>query len=125
LNFKGAKMNHPESKLQSACMTWFNLQYSNIAPLCFAVPSGGFRKPIEAKILKGQGVKPGVSDVILLIPNGQYSSLCIEFKVGNGKQSPYQKSWQEAAEKHGNKYIIIRSFDEFRSEVESYLRQKE
>lgn len=122
-------MKHPESQLQISCLKWFNYQHQDIAPLCFAVPSGGFRRPIEAKIFKAQGVKPGVSDVILLVPSPQnhsqtYSSLCIEFKVNNGKQTDFQKSWQSLAEKHGNKYVIIRSFDEFRSEIQNYLNPK-
>jgi hypothetical protein len=32
----------------------------------FHVPNGGARSPIEAKILKGQGVVPGVPDVIAI-----------------------------------------------------------
>jgi hypothetical protein len=114
-------MDHPESRLQTSCMTWFKYQYQQIAPLCFAVPNGGHRRPIEAKILAGEGVKPGVADVILLVPTESYSSLCLEFKAGNGKQSDYQKSWQQLAEKHGNKYVIVRSFDEFRSAITDYL----
>jgi hypothetical protein len=118
-------MNHPESRLQTSCMTWFKYQYQSIAPLCFAVPSGGFRRPAEAKILCGEGVKPGIADVILLISKGPYSSLCIEFKIGAGRQSIKQKGWQILAEKHGNKYVIVRSFDEFRSAIQNYLSQKQ
>ena len=32
-----------------------------------------------------------------------------------------QKEWQEVAEKYGNKYVILRSFDEFRNEINDYL----
>ena len=114
-------MNHPESRLQTSCMTWFKYQYQSIAPLCFAVPNGGHRRITEARILAGEGVKPGVSDVILLVPTESYSSLCIEFKVEKGKQTELQRSWQELAEKHGNKYVIVRSFDEFRTAITDYL----
>jgi hypothetical protein len=31
----------------------------------FHVPNGGWRSPIEAAILKGQGVRPGVPDLIV------------------------------------------------------------
>lgn len=117
-------MNHPESQLQSACLKWFNYQYSSIAPLCFAVPNGGRRRIIEAKIMKGEGVRAGVSDLILLIAKGQYGALCLEIKSDKGKQSEFQINWQSIAEKHGNKYVIIRSFDEFRNEIESYLNPK-
>lgn len=117
-------MNHPESRLQTSCMTWFKYQYQSIAPLCFAVPNGGQRRRIEAKILSGEGVKAGVSDVILLVPTESYSSLCIEFKIDNGRQTIKQKGWQILAEKHGNKYVIVRSFDEFRTTITDYLCQK-
>lgn len=117
-------MNHPESILQKNCVFWFRAQYPQIAKLYFSCPNGGYRKPIEAKILKAEGQVSGVSDTILLIPKDPYSSLCIEFKAGNGKQSAYQKSWQDLAEKHGNKYVIVRSFDEFRTEIQNYLCQK-
>jgi len=113
---------HLESRIQQSCFTWFRYQYSNIARLLFAVPNGGSRSRIEASIMKGEGVTAGVSDAILLVPSGYYSSLCIEFKVGDkGKQTDLQKSWQELAEKHGNKYVVCRSFDEFRTIIQGYL----
>ncbi len=116
-------MRHPESQLQRSCITWFRLQYPAIGRLCFAVPNGGARSVIEAKIMKGQGVVAGVSDLILLKHSGnrQYSSLCIALKAGKGKQTEAQKRWQELAELHGNKYVVCRSFDEFREAVNDYL----
>lgn len=43
-------------------------------------------------------------------------------KNGNkGIQSDNQKIWQEKAEKHGNKYVVCRTFDEFKFEIESYI----
>ena len=72
--------------------------------------------------MKGEGVTAGVADCILLVPSKQYSSLCIEFKTEKGRQSASQLEWQRTAEKAGNKYVVIRSFDAFISEVESYLK---
>lgn len=115
---------HLESKLQQNCITWFDYQHSDIKRLLFSVQNGGFRKATEAKIMKGEGVRSGVADLILLIPKGIYSALCLEMKTSEGKQSDLQKSWQELAEKHGNKYIICRSFDQFRDEIQSYLSLK-
>ena len=39
-------------------------------------------------------------------------------------QRETQKQWQKAAEAAGNKYVICRSFDDFRKEVISYLFPK-
>lgn len=71
--------------------------------------------------MKAEGVTAGVADVILLKPSGGYASLCVEFKTEDGSQRATQKEWQTAAEGAGNKYIIVRSFDSFREEVEKYL----
>lgn len=116
-----AKPRHIESHLQRNCFTWFRLQYPRLRLLLFAVPNGGFRNRREAGIMKAEGVTAGVADVILLKPSGGYASLCIEFKTEDGTQRATQKEWQQAAEGVGNKYVIVRSFDAFKEEVENYL----
>jgi hypothetical protein len=55
------------------------------------------------------------------LSNGKHSSLCIEMKAEKGKQTDLQKEFQQVAEQYGNKYIICRSFDEFKTEIETYL----
>ena len=117
-------MSHPESILQRQCVKWFRLQYTGIGNLLFCVPNGGFRNQIEAKIMKGEGVVSGVSDLIFLHSNGVYNALCIEIKVPGGKQTANQKDWQILAERHGNKYVVCHSLDEFIREVNGYINQK-
>lgn len=114
-------MRHIESTLQQNCVTWFRLQYRQIAKLLFAVPNGGARNAREAAIMKGEGVTAGVADAILLYPAGPYNCLCIEFKTPAGRQQPSQKEWQILVETNGGKYIICRSFDQFREEINNYL----
>lgn len=117
-------MKHLESELQRMCIRWFRYQYRCIARLLFAVPNGGARNRVEAAIMKGEGVTAGVSDVILLYSNGEYSSLCIEFKTEKGRQTALQKEWQKLAEMYGNRYEICRTFDEFKSLIECYMSGK-
>ena len=116
-------MQHIESALQKNCVTWFRLQYPKIGRLLFAVPNGGARNAREAAIMKGEGITAGVSDLILLLPSGGFHSLCIEFKTPSksSQQTPTQKEWQALVEAHGGKYIICRSFDQFREEIQNYL----
>lgn len=116
-------MRHIESQIQQNCVTWFRLQYPSIARLLFAVPNGGARNAVEAGIMKGEGVTAGVSDLILLYPSTGFHSLCIEVKTlsKSSKQTNYQKEWQALVEAHGSKYIVCRSFDEFRTEIKQYL----
>ena len=116
-----AKTTHPESKLQIQCVTWFKTQYPHLAPLCFAVPNGGSRNKVEASIMKAEGVTAGVSDLILNIPADKYTQLAIEMKTENGRQSAEQKRYQRYAEAAGIKYIICRSYEEFRIQVNIYL----
>jgi len=115
-------MKYAESTLQQNCIKWFRYQYPRLAKLLFAVPNGGRRDVIEAKRLKAEGVVSGAPDLILLIGDSKYNALCIEMKAGKGKQSDNQKEWQQAAEKAENKYVVCRSFDEFKREIEGYLK---
>ena len=116
---------HNESRLQTACVTWFRMQYRNLAKLLFAVPNGGGRSKVEAGIMQGEGVTSGVSDLILLVARGGYNGLCIEMKTEarSSKQSDNQKAWQELVEAQGYKYVVCRSLDQFMSEINNYLKQ--
>lgn len=102
-------------------MQWFSYQYPKLRLVCFAVPNGGKRNAKEAAIMKSEGVTAGVADMLLLTPRGKYGALCIEFKTDDGEQSESQKVWQRAAEENGNKYVIVRSLEEFIKAVTEYL----
>lgn len=110
-------MNHHEHTLQTACVRWFRYQYPKY--LCFAVPNGGSRNPLEAKRLKAEGVLPGVSDLIIL---SEKKALFIEMKTTTGRQNENQKAFQQKIEKLGFSYFLCRSFDEFIKICESNLK---
>lgn len=122
-NERRARPRHQESTLQKTCVAWFRTQYPDHALMLFAVPNGGGRSRIEAGIMKAEGVTAGVADLILLEARGGYGSMCIEMKTPDkgSKQRPSQKAWQEAAERAGNRYVVIRSFEEFRAVVTEYM----
>ena len=111
-----------ESDLQKACVYWFRVQYPNLAPLLFSVPNGGFRNKATAIRMKAEGVVRGVSDLILFVPSHGYHALCIEMKTKIGKQSDYQKKWQEIVENQGYRYIICRSYEDFKTEIQKYVK---
>lgn len=110
-----------ESQIQHDCLTWFRLQYPNLALLLFAVPNGGRRDAKTGARMKYEGVVRGVVDLILLIPKKGYASLCIEMKTPKGVQSEEQRKWQREAEKYRNRYVVCRSLPEFMKEVNEYL----
>lgn len=110
-----------EDRIQTSCLRWFRCQYPKLNKLLIHVPNGGSRNVIEASKLKGMGVTPGVSDLILLTPKKGYGSLCIEMKTNKGRQSPAQHEWELEAISAGNKYALCRSVDEFINAVNDYL----
>ena len=116
-------MKYNESKLQQTCVRWFNFQYPKLRGILFAVPNGGARDAVTGRILKAEGVVAGVADLILLMPNKQHNCLCIEMKTEKGRQQASQKEWQAKIEAVGGKYIICRSFDEFKKAINEYINE--
>ena len=110
-----------ESQIQKDCVAWFRRNYPSVEQLFFAVPNGGRRDKWTAKIMKDEGARAGVPDLILLIPMGGYASLCIEMKTPTGKQSQAQKDFEKIAKKMKNKYEVCHSFEEFRTAVKQYI----
>ena len=123
-------MKQNESKLQIACVRWFDLQYPRLKYNLFAIPNEGARTPANGARMKAQGRRAGVSDMLFAMPKiytDKYESeviihgLFIEFKVDNGKQNNNQKAFEKAVTTTGYKYEVVRSFDEFKSLIEDYL----
>lgn len=110
-----------ESQLQQNCIRWFRLQYPKYGRLLFAVPNGHKRNIVTAVKLKKEGVVAGVSDLILLVPNYTYHGLCIEMKIGKGKQTESQKEFQSDVEQMGYKYSVCRTLDEFTNLINNYI----
>lgn len=114
-------MNHPEENLQVGCVNWFDYQYPQLRPLLHHSPNGGFRNKCEAARFKAMGVRSGFPDLILLVSNSNYNYLAIELKDKRGMQTVNQKLFQEAIEKSGGKYVVIRDFDTFRKTITNYI----
>jgi len=110
-----------ESRLQSACVRWFRLQYPRYSLLLNSVPNGGARSAVTGAILKAEGCVRGVADLELNIARHGYHGLKIEMKTDKGRQSAEQKRWQREVEAQGYRYAVCRSFDEFRQLVNGYL----
>lgn len=120
---KKKKQGNEEAHIQSEFFKLLSLYFPTLPDkLVFAIPNGGTRKSIiEGANLKRQGVKAGVSDVIVLIPKKGFATLCLEFKIKTGKQSEHQKEFQKQAESCRNKYVIVRSAQQAIEELRKYL----
>lgn len=110
-----------ESQIQKQCVEWFRKSFPEVEQLFFAVPNGGQRNRWTAKIMKDEGTRAGVADLILLIPCNGYASLCIEMKTPVGKQSESQKAFQKLATRYKSKYVVCHSLEEFVKEIKAYI----
>ena len=113
-----------ESQIQKDCVRWFRERYAEIEPLFFSVANGGARNVWTAKIMKDEGVRAGVADLILLIPRHGFACLCIEMKTPDGKQSDSQKVFEKMCKQYRNKYVVCHSLPEFQKVVMEYLEDK-
>lgn len=110
-----------ESQIQKDCVKWFREKYPTIEPLFFAVSNGGARNAWTAKIMKDEGVRKGVADLILLLPRSGYAFLCIEMKKPGGEQSESQIVFQRLVEKVKGKYVVCHSMEEFVKAIREYI----
>jgi VRR-NUC domain len=84
---RARRLAQPEAAIQRAV---FQHLRTRPAPglFCFHVPNGGFRKPVEAAILKGMGVRAGVPDVICIHDGRTYA---LELKADGGRLTDSQQ----------------------------------
>ena len=118
-----------EHDLQVSCVTWFRNLHRRHAKNLFAIPNGadlaGHDRIARAKRwqkLEAEGALPGVADLFLAIPSGEYAGLWIEMKTPRGRQSEAQKQFEAAILWAGYGYAMPRSREEFQKVVTQYLK---
>jgi hypothetical protein len=108
---------------QVALMQWARLherRYPDLA-LLHAIPNGGWRHPAVAAGLKREGVKPGVPDLDLPAPRGQWHGLRIELKAAKGILSDAQTWWIEQLRARGYRAEVCRGWEAARDVIVDYL----
>ena len=111
-------MKRPEEALQRLCVDYATRAYPKL--ILFAVTNQkGTRTAIEMGVLKSMGAKPGVSDLILCLPDGRFAA--IELKAPKGRLSDSQSDFLAAVELTGGYTAVVRSFDEFVAALERWL----
>jgi hypothetical protein len=83
------KRQRPEQQIQRAVVQHLRAR-GRPGLVFFAVENGGYRRPIEAAIMKSLGVLPGVSDLVLLHDSKAYF---LELKSDNGRLSEHQQAF--------------------------------
>jgi hypothetical protein len=97
----------PEQLIQRAVFDHLRARAAR-GVFAFHVPNGGYRKPIEAAIMQGLGVKAGVPDVVAIHEGRCYG---LELKAQGGRATPKQLEAIAAMEAAGAHCCITEGLD--------------
>lgn len=111
-----------ESEEQKLLFEWANY-VPIVKEYLFHIPNGGSRNKIEAKNLKKQGVRAGVSDLFLAYPNTHYSGLWIELKRKDkkAKLTDSQIEWLQKMRLIGYAAEVAYGFEDAKEKLMHYL----
>jgi hypothetical protein len=109
-------------------MQWFGMQFPQLRKFIFSIPNGthlagdGIARAIKMKKLKDEGFMPGVADLFLMIPRGEYHGMFIEMKAEKGALQTEQKEFLERADNQGYMAVTCYGFIEAKEAVTQYLK---
>ncbi len=112
-----------EHRIQVALFKWAkyaSARHSGLK-LLFAVPNGGARDAVTGAMLKAEGVRPGVPDMFLPLPVGDYHGLFIELKTARGRPTPEQREWLMRLRHRGYAAVLCRGLDAAIETITRYL----
>ena len=111
-------MKHLEANLQRSVVTWLRYM-ENQGKLWFTHIGHGGGGRQRGAILKGLGLKPGVADLMILMPGGRVGFL--ELKAPKGRVSESQETFRLAVDEFGGYYAIANSLEMSQDIVEMWL----
>ena len=111
-----------EAQEQIAFMRWLKLQYPSIEKVTFHIPNERKCSVYQGQLLKKMGVKSGVSDIFIAVPNEHYHGLFIEMKSTNGKPTPNQIQFINSMNKNGYLGCFCFGWTEARHVTQNYLK---
>lgn len=122
------KPTQREGSLQEAIMVFLNGEKQRgtiLGPVCdliYHVPNGGHRSFKTSKDLKKQGVKKGVSDLVLPIARGGYFGLYLEIKAEKSWSiSESQQEWLSMVEEQGYAAALAVGEEEIKDVLIRYM----
>jgi len=110
-----------EHQIQKAFFEWLRVKYPAVEDLTWATPNAGKRSLLVAMRMKSEGLKPGVPDVFMAWPRGQWHGMFIEFKSKNGRLTDNQEFFINTLAQYGYYTTVVYSLDEAMEQVEWYL----
>lgn len=113
-----------EAYEQEALFRWVDWVKNSLPgiELLFHIPNGGSRNKIEAANLKRQGVRAGVSDLLLPVARGGFHGLFIEMKAGKNVPTEKQNEWISAVRKQGYAAEACWGWEQAAKLLEKYLK---
>ena len=125
-----------EHEEQRILFEWALLNESHVPELwyLFAIPNGAKlpyrgkgkrRYSPEAMRLKEEGLKPGVPDVCLPVPNDVWHGMYIEMKFGKNTPTDKQEVWLHKLKSQGYYAAVCYGFVAAKEEIVKYLGLKE
>lgn len=124
------KLNAPpapsESVEQQALFRWANFMSGKypILLLMYHIPNEGKRSRSTGARMKAEGLKPGVPDICLPVPVGQYHGLYIEMKAGKNTTTKNQDDWLEALSGQGYATAVCWGWEQAAVTITKYLGVK-
>ena len=110
------RLSRPEDQVQKAVFQ--HIRQRGVPGLvAWHTPNGGKRKPIEAAIFKGLGVRAGVSDVIAV---HQSKVFALELKAPGGKPTEAQLEFLSDISRAGGHTAIATGLDQALSVLEGW-----
>ncbi len=113
-----------ESRIQMALVRWWAIEHTSQGipeNLLFSIPNGGWRDQIGAAILKKEGQRNGVSDMMLAVPRNGLHGLFLELKHETGKLRPEQKEFLSEVAAYGYAAEAVYGYDAATKTIRSYL----
>ena len=112
-----------EHRIQAALFKWAKYACAQQPglKLMFAIPNGGARDAITGAMLKREGVKPGVPDMLLPLPAGDFHGLFIELKTAKARPSSEQREWLMRLCNRGYAAVLCRGLDEAIDTISRYV----
>jgi hypothetical protein len=83
----------------------------------FAVPNGGYRRPLEAAIMKATGTVAGVPDIICIFQGRVYA---LELKAGRGRLTDVQRVVHERLREAGANVAVAHGIDHALAQLEAW-----
>lgn len=99
---------------------WHEGQHPELG-LLFAIPNGGHRHVKVAVMLKAEGVKAGIPDLMLACARQGWHGLFIELKIGSNKPSAAQLKRLAALTEQGYLAVVCWGADEAIDVIKDYL----